>query len=97
MRFDWDLRKASANLEKHGIAFEDAITAFEDDDAFITADLKHSNESETRQWLIGRIDSGKVVAVVFTEREGQTRIISARTASRKERLIYEAYQRIPLS
>jgi hypothetical protein len=98
MRFDWDPRKASANLEKHGVAFEEAITAFEDDDYLIAADHRHSTSLEERQWLIGRTDTGRIITVAFTTRDqGRVhRIISARPASRRERRFYEAYPRIPL-
>jgi hypothetical protein len=30
MRFEWDEDKASANVRKHGVAFEQAIKVFED-------------------------------------------------------------------
>jgi len=30
MRFDWDVKKAEANGRKHGVSFEQAITAFDD-------------------------------------------------------------------
>lgn len=90
MRFEWDPEKAAANLAKHQVSFEVAITAFDDPDALIAPDPGHSSPSEVREWLIGRSDSG-VVVVVFTVRQPGNvyRIISARTASRKERRRYE--------
>lgn len=89
MRFDWDVRKAEQNAKKHGVTFEQAITAFDDPFALITLDAKHS-ASERREWLIGESDVG-VLVVVFTIRQPRNiyRIITARKAKRKERRHYE--------
>jgi len=43
MRFIWDPKKAAANSRKHGVSFEEASTAFEDDFAATSADLDHSD------------------------------------------------------
>lgn len=93
-KFEWDPAKARSNRHKHGISFEEAITAFDDPDFFVAPDSRHS-ETESRQWLIGKIDSGVPVIVVFTERGNRIRIISARRASRRERRIYETVKGIP--
>lgn len=75
-------------MQKHGIRFEVAATAFDDPFALIMSDLAHS-DAEVREILIGMSDAG-VLTVVFTIRSGGvTRIISARRASRKERKQYE--------
>jgi len=97
MKFSWDANKAKTNESKHGIRFEDAITAFDDPYALRTDDTKHSTQ-EARQWLIGETDLPKVVVVIFVERDkGQIyRIISARPANRKERTLYEKSKRIPI-
>jgi hypothetical protein len=88
--FAWDLRKALSNVDKHGIPFELAITAFDDPFFMIAPDETHSTPDERREWLIGESDLG-VLVVVFTLRErGLTRrIISARRANKKERRRYE--------
>jgi uncharacterized DUF497 family protein len=97
MQFGWDAEKARRNLHKHGIAFDLAITAFDDPFALIAPDDKHSNTGKIREWLIGESDDG-VLVVVFTRRKaGQVyRIISARRASRRERKRYEEFKRISL-
>jgi uncharacterized DUF497 family protein len=97
MEFEWDASKARRNFGKHGIAFEVAITAFDDPFALIAPDRKHSTSEETREWLIGESDHG-VLVVVFTRRYwGHIyRIISARRASRRERNRYEEFKRISL-
>ena len=97
MRFDWDGRKATSNLFKHHVSFEDAITAFDDPFALIAPDRKHSAANEERHWLIGESDIG-VVVVVFTVRQPDNthRLISARRAGRKERTHYEEAKGIPV-
>lgn len=96
MTFEWDSKKAASNLKKHGLTFEQAITIFDDPDAWITFNAKHSSPEEHRYWLIGKIDGGDVGLVVFTARKGALRVISARRASRRERRNYEANQRVPV-
>jgi uncharacterized DUF497 family protein len=97
MKFEWDEEKAHRNILKHGISFDQAITAFDDPFALIAPDEKHSSEGEIREWLIGESDDG-VLVVVFTRRwRGQIcRIISARRANRRERKRYEEFKRISL-
>jgi len=97
MRFAWDPKKAALNLAKHGLSFDQAITAFDDPMALIAPDPKHTTPSELREWLIGRSDSGVVIVVFTRVQAGQIfRIISARRASRRERRLYEAFKRISL-
>ncbi len=97
MRFDWDPRKAAGNKDKHGVSFEEAITAFDDPYALIERDEEHSTSKEIRESLIGEATPG-VLVIIFTIRESGSvyRIISARKASKKEKNIYEEAKRIPL-
>lgn len=96
MKFEWDHKKAALNLNKHGVSFEVAVTVFDDPFALIAPDPRHSLY-ELREWIIGESDDG-VLVVVCTKRDrgSVVRIISARPASRKERMQYEQYKRIPL-
>ena len=89
--FDWDDRKAAANLAKHGISFEQAVTAFDDPEFLDVYDAAHS-ASEDRWIRIGLSDCG-VLAVVYTARKGRHRIISARRANREERRLYHETER----
>ena len=89
MEFEWDHGKYEANKLKHGVAFEEAVEAFDDPLAFRLSDAKHSTPREKREILIGRAAAG-VLLVVFTIRlSNRIRIISARRASQKERKLYE--------
>lgn len=89
LRFEWDERKAVANLSKHKVSFEEAQTVFYDPLAFIFDDEWHSTD-EPREIIIGHSNSNRLLLVSFTEREsGLVRIISARRATRRERRDYE--------
>lgn len=81
--FEWDEEKNISNIRKHGIDFLDARRIF---DGFILTQIydrvDYGEPGEVSVGMIGRIVS---LAVVHTDRAGQTRIISARKASRRER------------
>jgi uncharacterized DUF497 family protein len=91
LRFEWDPHKAASNAGKHGVSFDEAQTAFADPLGLIVADPRHSVDEE-REVLIALTEKGRLVAVMFTERDSTIRIISARTATRRERLDYEEGQ-----
>jgi uncharacterized protein len=91
--FSWDIVKAAANLEKHGISFEEAATVFSDAEGLDWEDLKHSSTREPRYKRLGRSIGRRILIVVYAVRrlkDGKEtiRIISARHASRKERKTY---------
>ena len=88
MNFEWDEAKADSNLQKHGVSFEEARTVFENPLAVIFDDVSHS-ESEDREIIIGHSSQNRLLLVCFTERASAVRIISARTATRRERTDYE--------
>jgi uncharacterized protein len=84
---EWDASKAARNLQKHGIAFEEAATVFEDP-TFITAvDDEHSVDEE-RYITIGRSSQDRLLIVAHTDRGGRIRIISARRATKREAEFY---------
>jgi uncharacterized protein len=89
MRFEWDDNKAESNALKHGITFEEAVTVFADPDLMFTQDFQHS-QGEEREWAIGATENGSIVVVVFTIRDKQIRIISARNATKIEYQSYES-------
>jgi uncharacterized DUF497 family protein len=89
LRFDWDSRKAAANLQKHRVSFEEAQTAFLDEEALVIEDPDHS-EGEHRFILPGVSAALRVLFVCHCVREGGSliRIISARRAIRHEQEQY---------
>ena len=46
VEFEWDILKNNVNIQKHGVSFEEAITVFDDDNALLISDLKHSSQEE---------------------------------------------------
>ncbi len=87
MKFEWDESKASANLLKHGIAFEDAIQVFDDSETIVFSDDDHSFD-ELRYLIIG-VSSRRILLVVYVVRgDAVIRIISARETEPNERRVY---------
>jgi hypothetical protein len=86
--FEWDPEKAQSNLEKHGVTFDEASTAFHDPLSLTVSDPLHSDE-EDRFVLIGCSHQDRLLVVVHTDRGNRVRLISARLATRKERRDYE--------
>jgi uncharacterized protein len=85
MAYEWDEAKRLANLDKHGIDFLDIPDVFEGDIVTL-ADDRHSY-GEQRFITFGLLQ-GRVIAVVHTERNDSTRIISARKATKYEQRTY---------
>ena len=88
MFFEWDSRKAAANLRKHGVSFEEAMTVFLDDHSVTGADPDHS-VGEQRWLIIGRSTRGRMLVVAHADDGGIIRLISARAATRREKYLYE--------
>lgn len=89
--FEWDERKAAANLRKHGIQFEEAAQVFFDEFALSAQD--RIVDGEPRWQTVGVVEGILVLVVahmVWDEGQDEViRIISARRATRKERIRYE--------
>lgn len=88
LRFEWDRRKASANLGKHGAGFETACEVFFD--PFVRFVSSEVFGDEDRETVIGMTDDWTVIAVVYVFRAGTVRIISARPVTAQERRAYES-------
>ena len=86
--FSWDSRKAAGNERKHGVSFEEAVTAFGDLLSITVPDPDHSTD-ENRFLLLGLSDQDRLLVVAHVERGDDTRIINARLATRRERTRYE--------
>ncbi len=89
IRFEWDSKKAQANLRKHKVSFEDAQSVFSDERALLIDDPDHSEE-EDRFVLLGLSQRLRLLVVVHCYRaEGRVIwIISARKADADEQSIY---------
>lgn len=90
--FDWDPKKHTKNIEKHGVTFEEAESSFYDELSLIIDDPIHS-ENEERFILIGLSFKTNLLVVSHCYRhesgsEEIIRIISARKATKKEAQVY---------
>ena len=88
MIYEWDPTKATANLRKHKVSFAEAASVFLDPLALTFSDPDHSDD-EVREMTIGFSSRQRALFVSHCERDGRIRMISARRATRKERLQYE--------
>lgn len=89
----WDALKAEANIAKHGVTFAQAATVLLDPLAVTVFDATHSQEEE-RWFTLGTSSDGELLAAAHTYQDSEAapakvRIISARTATRRERQQYE--------
>ena len=89
-RFEWDEEKNIANIEKHGIAFEEILEVFDDPAFLIGYDFEHSAK-EDRYYGIGNLNGILIVLVFFTEKKNRIRLISARQAEKELREEYYDY------
>jgi uncharacterized DUF497 family protein len=92
LSFEWDAQKADINKEKHDISFEEACTVFADPISLTIHDPLHS-EFEDRFIIIGFSHKNRLLVVIHSERGDKIRIISARKATKKERIYYESYEK----
>lgn len=92
--FEWDEGKNLANRAKHGVSFEEARSAFFDENARVMPDPEHSDEEE-RFVLLGLSVSLSILVVCHCYRESEQviRIISARKANRAEQDQYRWWLR----
>ena len=92
--FEWDEGNSDKNWRQHAVRQGEAEQALLNRPLLLALDLKHSQQ-EPRFIALGRTDAGRQLAVVFTVRTPQVRVISARTMSRTERRTYARAQADP--
>jgi uncharacterized protein len=84
---EWDAAKAAANRRKHGVSFDEAVTALLDPRALARED--GLSEGEARWILLGMSSRPRLLTVVYTlRRDERIRLISARKATRREAKFY---------
>ena len=86
--FEWDEKKASSNVQKHGVTFEEATTVLQDELSLTIHDAPHSI-AEERFAEMGLSSKGHILVVIYTERGNNIRILSCRKATAHERKAYE--------
>ena len=88
---EWDEAKNEINIKKHGISFDEAKEVFNDPNALELYDKEHSTSEEDRYICLGSIGECLIIVVVFTDRNGNIRLISARKAEPQEEAVYYEY------
>lgn len=91
IRFEWDDNKNNINKKKHKIAFDEAKTVFQDEEALVIDDPDHSDQ-EDRFIIMGMSKKANLLVVCHCYRDSDSviRIISARKATKTEtRQYYE--------
>ena len=88
LQFDWDQWNLQKNEVKHGVSKLEAESAFFDSNYKFFKDEKHSKSLEERFILYGKSIENRVLMVGFTIRGNKVRVITARAASKKERVVY---------
>jgi uncharacterized protein len=86
--FEWDPRKADANLRAHGIGFAEAVTVLED--AFALTREDPDAVEEQRFVTLGLSDQANLLVVVYAYREPDiVRMLSAWRANKRQGELYE--------
>jgi len=88
LNFEWDEHKYNKTLEKHKISFIDATQLFEEYIRF-TYISQNIEGTEKRYVTVGLLKN-KLFAVIYTLRQENIRIITARRAHVREERIYKA-------
>ncbi|MGA8041870.1 MAG: BrnT family toxin [Terracidiphilus sp.] len=85
--FVWDEAKRESNLRKHGLDFRDAYLVYDNPDKCTYV----SPRPDEPRWmdLAMAMVHGRLLALIYTRREEDVRVISFRPASREERRQYE--------
>ena len=89
--FEWDDAKDRQNRDKHGLPLIAAAALF-DDPGLVDGDLPRVQGNEQRRLAVGAIRD-RLVTCIYVWRRGRRRIISLRSASRKERRAYAEAKR----
>lgn len=90
--FEWDKFNAGKIREKHRVLPSECEQVFFNRPLVVSGDREHSAK-ENRYYALGQTDAGRKLFVVFTVRKKRLRVISARAMSRKERKVYEDYEK----
>jgi uncharacterized DUF497 family protein len=90
--FDWDDSNIYKNWGKHNVSPVECEQVFFNLPIMIKHDIEHSND-ETRYFVLGLTDSHRRLLIVFTIRNNQIRVISARDMTKREVRVYENYEK----
>lgn len=89
LQFEWDDGNKDKNWLKRGVSAAEAEGVFFDADKKLAKDIIHSTDDEQRFILLGKTRLGRLLFIVFTVRNRNVRVISARVMKKTERPLYE--------
>ncbi|HEV2688421.1 MAG TPA: BrnT family toxin [Bryobacteraceae bacterium] len=84
MEFDWDASNL-AHIARHG------ITAHEAQEAVLIEPLETDvqvHKSEERVLCFGRTKSGRLLTILYTERRGKIRVVTAYEMTKEQQRMY---------
>lgn len=87
-KFDWNKGNRDKNLKKHGVTDIECEEIFFDENKIQLNDVLHSNREE-RFILLGKTKMSRLLFVVYTLRNSNIRVVSARDVNKKEKKLYE--------
>ena len=85
IEFNWDKGNINKNWEKHSASISECEDIFYNDETLIIEPNSEHSIEEQRYSALGRTNTGRLLAIVFTIRENKIRVISARAMNKKER------------
>jgi len=88
VKFEWDIGNQDKNWHKHKVDAKEAEEVFFNKPFKIYPDKTHSLQ-EQRFLALGQTNKRRLLTLIFTIRDKQIRIISARDQSKKDRRVYE--------
>jgi len=89
IQFEWDDVNKDKSWLKHHVSATEVEEVFFDADKRLVRDVIHSTESEKRFILLGKTRLRRLLFIVFTIRDKNIQVISARDVNKKERPLYE--------
>jgi len=89
--FEWDDGNFDKNWSKHKVTPYECEQVFFNQPIVVAPDPAHS-AAESRFYVLGKTDAGRLLFVVFSVRRRKIRVISARDMTAKEREVYESYE-----
>lgn len=87
--FDWDVGNIDKNWIKHQVTWSESEEVFFNQPLIIREDKRHSSETESRFYALGKTNENGKLFIVFTVRNDKVRVISARSMNGRERKKYD--------
>lgn len=89
-QFDWDDANTGHIWERHRLEPWEAEAVFDDEHGFT---YPAPRGTEKRSILVGETNTGRLLAVVYTNRSGRIRVVTARYANTWEQTRYRESRR----